>query len=445
MTAIPSTGNLIDVYRLPSLTAQATPDAPFDISWRMENNGPGTGSFSIPLDDTAYGDIDINDVATIRADGRWFSFVIERIEERHLSPQEGGGKTATYMGRGVGMVLEWAPVTGSVPGNNHSPVEDDVVHDWRSLFYDPATYGDTWAAGTEVDSVSDARGDNAGSGSWPHFPMANNFDVDSGGLTPAAQMVDIAGSTTLTADPFWRVGYLDYTFTSGGRHAIELGMDNEGVFGIDGVEMYDQQADNGFISAGFQFFDVSINATGPATHRLWFKWFNNETAPGSGIGEGPAAVFFNFYKVDDHNEPLDGGLYMVSDDALQVMSVGADITDAPGLTVGDILLQHLAKSAAQHGVGTLQWLIPSFDVDDDSNGDPWPRISVSTKHGTPILQFIEELVAAGHISHWEVEPDGVTFNVFAPGYESDPGVTLSPAPALDPNSGQLTDLVVVRT
>lgn len=426
MTAIPGTGNLIDVYRLhysSGYVAQATPDAPFGLSWRTEKNGTGTGTFTIPLDDSAYGDIGINDVAAIRRDGTTVAaLVIEQIDE-HLLDADGGAKqVATYTGRLAGVFLDWAIIAPAL-GAGRKPIEEDAVFDWRSPRYDDSL--DAWVASNEIMTVFDAE-----SGDWPHQPMAENYDLTTGSM----MILDSSGDDAYA--PFgWYLFRRVFTITDGGRYAIESLMDDLGLFWVDGLQQLDVPLEDGFVSASFKRLDLSAG-----THLFTWAVFNLEDSGNPGFGLGPAALAYNLYKADLQDRPLDGGYYEVSDSSTEVLFVGED--PWPGMTVGDILIQLLDEaqargtSASTHG---LTWLAPSFDAVDDSNGDPWPREpGTTTKTGTTtLLAFMDELVASGRVAQWRIRPDGVTWDAFAPGYTSPTAVTLDPATATDPLTGQL--------
>lgn len=424
--SIPATGNRIDAYRLPTFTLQATPEAPFGITYQEQKNGCGSAQFSIPLDDGAYGDIDINDVIAIRRDGDTaFSFVVEMIEEHTLDANGGARQIATYLGRGVGVFLEWMVIAPAL-GDQAKPIEEDAVFDWRSTRYDPAD--DSWASATEIMSVADAA-----AGGWPTQPMAAKFD-----LTTGAQMISDSSGSDIYAARFWRLFYRDITVAESGRHAIELLMDDKGFFGVDGIQQLEVMREDGYQTASFKRLILTAGV-----HRFWWAVYNFEDPDNPGDGLGPSSLAYNFYKADLQDRPLTGGQYEISDSTTKVLYVDND--PWPGMTVGEIFADHLLPEADDRGA--IPWVSPSFSKPDDSDLAGWDRVAgITTKTGTTNgLQFVDELVAAGRISQWRVRNDGVTFDLFEPGYSNRPTpggdtVLLEPAPVDDPRSGQLIQL-----
>lgn len=416
---IPGTGNLIDVYRPvddDGYDFQATPDAPFQITCQVLKNGAGAGSFSIALDDSAHGDIAINDVAAIRRDGTTVAaLLIETIFEHTLDGAEGAALLVVYSGRLVGAFLEWAVIAPAL-GAGAMPVEEDAVFDWRSPRYDPAD--DAWAAATEIMSVADAQG-----GAWPHQPMGAKFDLSTG-----AQMILSAAGDDDYAPLGWYLFYRDVAIDAVGRHGEEMLMDDKGFAFVDGIQQYVVRPEDGFITASFKRLEMSQE-----THRFCWSIYNFEDPDNPGQGLGPAALAYNLYKADLQDNPLDGGQYRVSDSSTKVLAIGTG--PAPGMTVGDILGQLVAEAQAR---GVFPWLIPSFTKANDSNGDPWDReLGITTKTGSTLLQFLGELVASRRISQWRVRNDGVTFDLFRPDYSISSGVELTPAPTTDPRTGEL--------
>lgn len=423
---VPASGNLVDVYGTPNFSDVATPEAPFDISYQLEENGCGSGSFSIPLDDTSFPDIDVNDVVALRRDGTTaFSLLVEQPAHHTLDAGEGSSLTATYVGRSTAACLEWGVIAPAL-GELAQPVEEDAVFDWRSPRYDPAD--DAWASSTEIMSVADAQG-----GGWPHQPMGDKFD-----LTTGAQMILSASGDDDYAPLGWYLFYRDITITVPGRHAIEMLMDDWGFFYVDGTQQYEVRPEDGFITASFKRLELSAG-----THRFCWAIYNFEDPDNPGLGLGPAALAYNLYKADLQDNPLSGGLYLVSDSSTKVLEIGTGA--APGMTVGDILGQLVAENQA---LGVFPWLAPSFSKPDDSNSDGWDReVGITTKTGTTLLQFLDELVASRRISQWRVQNDSITFDLFRPDYASRPtftgypsGYALTPAPVNDPRSGQLIQL-----
>lgn len=412
------------VYRLPDFElVNPQPSAAFGVSCMVEKNGTGSGSFSTPLDDPSYGVIGINDVVAVMRGGEVVqAFVIEEYDEHTLDEQEGSHRTITYVGRGVGVFLEWA-VVFPADGDQRKPIEDDSVWDWRSSRYDPAD--DPWEPANEIMSVATAE-----AGAWPHQPMGQKFD-----LTTGAQMIGGPSGDDAYAPMGWTLGYIDINVEVTGRHAIELLMDDKGTFWGDTVEELDIPAEDGFVTASFKRLNMTAGV-----HRFCFAWFNFEDPENPGFGLGPSAMAFNFYKADLQDRPLAGGQYVISDSNVQVLEVGDD--PWPGMTIGEDFADNLLPEAQARN--KIPWVEPSFDKMDDSNGDPWDReVGITTKTGTTnYLQFLDELVAANRISQWRcrLTVPTVTFDLFAPGYSNPSGVTLDPAPVDDPRTGQLVQL-----
>lgn len=417
MAPIPGTGNAIDVYRLPDYDLIGTPTTAHDVMYRPEKNGCGTGSFTVAMaDDAAYGDIQINDVAAIRRDGATVAaLVIEQIVERTLDENGAARQTCTYSGRLVGCFLEWAVIAPAL-GDQAKPVEEDAVFDWRSPRYDPAN--DPWENATEIMTVTAAK-----AGGWPTTPMGQDFTDSTG-----AFMIWHSSGDDTDAPVGTCLFYEDIVITDPGRYVLETFVDNEGPVYVDGIEVLDISQTEGYHRASFKAMTLTAD-----THR--FCWAVNNI-------NGPAAMAYNLFKADHQNHQL-AGTFVISKStsATQVLEYPDPF---PGMWVTEIL-RRLVVEARDGAVDAFRdcfpWLDCSFEDDEDSNTDPVDRISVTTKTGTTYLQFLDELVAAGHIARWRVRPNGSTFDVFAPGYSTRPGdVELEPATGLDPATGELLEL-----
>lgn len=417
----------IRIVRPGAMTAVTpAPVTTHGITWQTQKNGPGSGQFAIALDDPAHDEIQINDVAIITRDSvDVAAILIELIHERTLDEQGGARQVATYSGRLVGAFMEWAVIEPAL-GHLAKPIEDDAIFDWRSPRYDPAN--DSWTAATEICTVAAARG-----GLWPTQPMAEEFTDTTGAL----MLWDSSGDETDAPDGVC-LFYRDITITTGGRYGLELLMDNEGTCWVDGVQQLDVSESESYHRVSFKRIWLSAE-----THR--FTWLVRNI-PVVGSGPNPAALAYNLFKVDNQDRPQRDASNVelppvaISDDSTFVLSYPDPY---PGMTVGDIW-EHLLDEV-QNGTdrGGLDWIIPTFDADLDSNGDTWDReLGITTKTGTTTyLSFLDELVASGRISRWVIHPDGETFDLFAPGYSTRPGdVELVPAPVLDPRTGQVVTL-----
>lgn len=425
---IPSSGNPLDVYEIEDpdtgYNLIATPAKYREVSYQAEKNGCGSGTFWMPFDDPAYGDFGINDVVAIRRDGTTvFPFVIERMDEKTLDVDGAVNQGVTFSGRGVGVFLEWVVIAPAL-GDEAKPIEEDVVWDWRSLRYWVDGYSDPWVAATEIMSVQDAE-----AGAWPHQPMADDFDLEAG-----AQMLWSSGGDDTYAPTGWCLFYRDIEITVPGRYGIEVLADDLGKFWVDGIEQLDIQATDGFVRASFKRLDLSVG-----THRFCWAVFNFEDPDNPGDGLGPAALAWNLYKADAQDRPLDGGLHLVSDSDTFVLPYP---DPWPGMTCGDMLDWCLVEGIVRGGIGWVTW--PFWA--NDSHGDAFDReLGVTTKTGTTVLQFLDELVAARRISQWKMQNDGVTFDLWRPDYTNRPApggdtILLEPAPVDDPRTGQLVQL-----
>lgn len=446
-----STPGAVDIYRYPALdTLIASPVTARDASWHPLKNASGSGVFTISADDPDAGDIQVNDVAVFHNDDGTSvaSMICQEAFEHTLDPREGGGQVITWRGPLTGGALGWMLVEPA-GGDQRLPIEEDAVFDWRGHYYDPAN--DSWAAATEIVSVDDAADSEEGAadGDWPHQPMAGTvrtsgngsggFDRLSGGVSPPAQMIAESGATTTLADKGWRLYRYPITVSAddAGRWGIELIMDNWGYFWVDGIQHLHVRPEDGFISATFKAWDMSAG-----DHLLTFAVFNFEDEENPGEGQGPAALAFNLYKCDNMNQPLPDSPYLVSDSTVEVLYTDED--PWPGMTVGEIVLDLLGIYHARPS--SEAWLTATFDATEDSLGNAWERVpGITTKTGTTSYEaLLGELVASGRLGMWEVEWDAQTFNLRAPGVTTRPttvdfpdGIELTPAPALNPNTGEL--------
>lgn len=425
---IPGTGNLVDVYRLPNFSDLATPIAPIGISHHLEDNDCGHAQFSVPIDDPAADLIDINDVAAIRRNGTTvFPLLIEKIDHHTLDAEGGSREYVTYSGRSTAAFLEWMRIAPAL-GDRALPPEEDAVFDWRSWRYTRAV-ADGFVAATEIMSVADAE-----AGAWPHQPMADKFD-----LTTGAQMILSSSGDGDYAPLGWYLFYRDITIDVAGRYATEMLMDDHGLFWGDAIQQYEVRPEDGFVTASFKRLELSVG-----THRFCWAVHNFEDPDNPGLGLGPAALAYNFYKADLQDRPLAGGLYLVSDSNTKVLYIGTG--SAPGMTVGEDLTALIGEATDR---GTAPWVSTNADGDDDSASEAWAReLSITTKTGSSVLQFVDELVASRRLGRWRILMDGVTFEFYKPGHTNRPvfappydsGYVLEPAPVLDARTGQLVQL-----
>lgn len=412
------------VLRPPLFDTPVTPVTTHGIYWRDEMNGPGSGEFSITLDDAAYSSIQINDVAVITVDGTDVAAIlIEEVDERTLNANGGAQQTATYSGGLQGAFMEWAVVAPAL-GDQAKPIEEDAVFDWRSPRYNPAD--DSWADATEIMTVTTAKA--GGPGGWPTQPMGQDFTDSTG-----AFMIWDASGDASEAPAGTDLFYEDVTITTPGRHGLEVLMDNQGFVSVDGVQVLEISQHDGYHRVSFKRIELT-----EGTHRLAFEVEN------LGGADNPGALAYNLFKTDQQDHPMPGEpVVAMSSSSTQVLAYPGPY---PGMTVGEILLDLLTEAQDR---GALDWITPTFDADEDSNGDPWDReVGVTTKTGTTTLvALLDELVASGRLAQWRIQPDCTTFDAFAPGYTRRPtsvaypsGFELEPAPATDPTTGQVIEL-----
>jgi hypothetical protein len=341
--------------------------------------------------------------------------LVELIDERTLDAQGGARQSATYIGRLVGAFMEWGAVV-PLYGDEQKPVEEDSVFDWRSPRYDMAL--DTWVDATEYMTVTAAK-----AGGWPTQPMGEDFTDSTG----AMMIGPSTGSSTDAPLGTW-LAIDDVDVPISGRYGLEVLMDNEGTFWDRTVQLLDVNENDGFFRVSYKLLEMT---EGP--HRLAFEVRNI-----SGLGgDNPTALAYNLFKTDQQGFPIETELIAMSDSTTQICEYPDPF---PGMTPGDDLLQLLATLDMDYGC--LTWVIPTFGAVNDSNGDPFPRDpGLTTKTATTsLLSFLDEMAAGGRISRWRFRPDGVTLDVFAPGYMSGDGALLEPAPVDDPRSGAVIEL-----
>lgn len=433
-TPVPAVGAAIEVFALPDMASLGTqPVTTFGVSGQRELSGTGFGQFSVALDDPAAGVIVPGlHVGAIRrtppggSAATVLTFEIEEVDEHTIDEQGGARQVATFKGRGSAVGLDRVKVWPSM-GHRSLPKEIDAVHDWRRYQFDIVASG--WVAATEICTVAAASDISSGEGNglWPTQPMGDDFTFATG-----AYMIWSSDGTTTVADPGWALFVLDVEIDPGGRHGVEVLMDNDGFFWIDTVQMLEVNQFDGYHRVSFK--RVENLTTG--WHRFSFAVRNI-----AGNGPNPGALAFNLFKVDQQDRPQrdDSNQELppiaISDSQVRVLHVGND--PWPGWNVGEILLEHWTTGVDRN---LATWFDLDFTASVDSNGDPWPAIDPGyvTKTGhTSVLGVLDELTAEGLVSMWRVLPDGVTLQVFAPGYTEASGATLEPSPVADPTTGQI--------
>lgn len=313
-------------------------------TWMDELNTPGTGQFTIHLDDpvlVAHPTL-LNDgnivVVTRLADG-WVekTWKIEARTPVRTGPEEKAGRVTTVSGRGLVAAAEKAVV-------------------WPYLMAQ-ATTSDVRIFGFASPEPLSASGDTS---TWI-APLGVRQDAGAlariGFPRPwtdhAAQWVS-PGNPSVTA-PIGRFYFrASFTLASDQLVLIEATFDNEGELWIDGERV---------ITGNSLWQNYPFSRVESAGTHVIAGFCDNVPIIPAGLNN-PTAVLFTVYVLDANGNRTSTNVIR-STPASTIVTSGT-----PGWTMGAILIQ-LFTEAQTRGVTALQGMTFGFTKSLDSNGDPW--------------------------------------------------------------------------
>jgi hypothetical protein len=420
----------------PGVNAVERADGLTQATFRQQVSAEGSMELELPLDAQVLDDINLDrDYVRCYVDGELLAAgVIERIDERRLSPEEGAGLRARLSGRGQAAVMNWWPIIPAI-GVDRLPTEEDRLFSWQSPQFDSSAWAD-------VAEIATAEGSTrtAGDGIPMAGPPADAPQVPGAFWIWADE--DSSISPPNTATPYWAPGgtvYARKVFNLATTAEVEVGfaMDDIGSIWIDGQPI-------GVLSSmgGRRNFlnchKVTLRLSS-GDHTLAIVATNRTTSEAtSSTTPNPAGIFCYAATLDD--DLTVATVLAQTDDTWDLLGYPAT---PPGMTAGQALDIALTEAQAE---GFFPWLTWDFDEDLDSNGDAWADTGeITTRTGNDLLTFLGEL--ANTYIDWVLTPDMTTLRAFNRGTYAAVGgaaVVLEPAPVTDPRSGSLLELDRVR-
>lgn len=391
----------------------------FGERWLDVLNDAGAFSFNVWADDPDADSIRLQDeVQFIDETVAIFGGIIEERSETIVARDEEAGQLVTFSGRQKLALLEWARVEPWL-GVGRKPIETDRLFNWTSPPFDDST----WIPAGDIMSVDSARFD------WPLTPVGVGFPVAQGYDPP--QMIWDPGANREDAPDGECYFRAPFTAPADGKYVLFVIVDNIGEFYIDSQFVGSVKISDA--SGFFRATVIPIELT--AGDHIFAARAENLPVQHGGLFN-PGALAFAMFRADASNRPIGDPILISSNGTTLVYGYPSY---PPGMTVGqamDILLNE-AQSR-----GLFPWLTWTFDDAVDTDGNPWPFTGdLSTKTGSDYLTTLKEWCVT--YCDAKIEHGGWELRLAAKGTLGvSSGVTLSPAPVVDPDSGNLVEYEV---
>lgn len=318
------------------------PDAT-DIRWLDEFNGPGSGSFRVPLGSASAAAIQKHMIVECYYDGTCvFSFSVENVQASPVA--EAGQAWLTVSGRGV---LAWLGDGVLVPKSGDS---DSAGSTKPFNFCDPIGYGKTlgvtWGACTSV-STTEPDG-------WPD---------------PAALWISTStGSGTVGA-------YFRKSFSAGTAKRVRVSVGSTAPFTVlmDGWTIMALGARTGY--GEFRTVDLEVTS---GTHYLGI------VSPSAGC-----QVIVSVKEIDETTGQLTSVL-------LRSSTAWSGTTDGPAWTAGEILRQAMYECYWERDITRIAGIGIGFADATDSDSEAWnARPWREWPAGTDLLSLVTDIVEFG--------------------------------------------------
>lgn len=385
---------------------------------RMQDikNDAGPCSFALHAEDPDAALIQVHDQFTFIDQGNpIYAGVIDQITETRVSQGEEARQVYEFDGHQRVAQCEWARVY-PWRGLGALPIESDRLFNWTSPPFDDSS----WIAAGEIMLIDNART------AWPVTPIAIGFPVESG-----AYMIWDPGTNAEEAPVGECYFRRQFTIPTEGRYVLVAIIDNRGEFYIDSQVLGTVDVLDGYGFVRATLMPVMLSA---GDHTLAIKAENLSRTS----GDNPAAVAYALYEADDANQPLAGTFPLIVSD-FNTLVYGYP-PYPPGMTVGQALDILLAEAQAR---GVLPFVSWNFDEALDSGGNPWSFTGdLSTKTGTDYFTVLKEWAVTYLDFRMNEQNELQVYTKDGMGVGS--GVTISPAPVVDPDSGNLIEYEVVR-
>lgn len=422
-----STAVYIRLFESDGVTVLDELDHSFNVDWLDEANGTGTGSFALPLEDTA--------TAALCTPGRLvrcYMFGVEAFTWRIDAPPEvdevkrgeEAEEARRFSGTGWAGLLDNVRVEPAAPVLESGPDLSSPFggRDRVFSFASPDYPNDTWSHAFEhyayedlqpfrfqtVETLENIFDDLPSPVAMPYpnsdiylfggaprvfwiWPGANFFDVGWGFFRGI--LIDPPVGSTLT---------------------VSCSADNLFILYVDGVAVIGEQADT-LMWTGYKEVTVQI------TQSRWYMFgaaVQNVGIPGYASGTpniNPGGWLLASYFAGGQGEPIEPAL-LSNGNWTAMFSDGA----WPGWTSGQIMLQLLYEGSLRNAVnGAIGYTFTAFS---DSHGNPWTVLidgiysefvpTFAVRVGSTVLEAFIQLHDEGW-TNWHVRPGDVLVDMWS--------------------------------
>lgn len=346
-----------------------------------EIGGPGTGSFSININDPRVRStpslLEYRNIVRVKVDGVWWgAFKIDKKSSEIISTTEGSEEVINIVGKGMLSFFEDAEVRPFGGLKRNSP--DTRYFSFASepgIWYNPSD----WISPSVVGDVFGVT--------W-YGKRPEKFPEKSG-----AKWLWV-GATNPNAP----VGTCYF------RHTVTIATEGDYSIYVAGDNYMDVYIDGGKVVSGENKIDAYNEATKieahftVGTHYIGFKVTN---------AHGPAGVAEAIYiKGADNTESIVASSANTSN--WRALSYPAK---APGWTPGEIILT-LMQEASARGVDFPDFFTPTFTEENDTLGNPWPddtRTEWQFNIGESLYSVLAKITEMG-LEPW-ITPDIFAFHI----------------------------------
>ena len=361
VAAIAAGGMSVKVLNRASQAVLATLSLAGAKSFVDQVDDTGTGTVTVPNDDTSDTDFDRLLQFFLGGQPRFLS-VIEDRDVVTLSPQGEGAQQTTLTGRGALALLNEGTV-GSPLGDGALPIIDVRSFSVFSPDKDITSWG--YAKQLARQSATTEGWDASEPEGWPN-PDAWRIWADD----DAASTAHAPTATHLFAE--------DVTVATSGTYALFSWFDNTGEQWVDGARV----SQSGSEIARGRRLTIQLSA---GVHRFAAIVRNGEAIiPGSGNPGGYAATL---HPVDAQGL-LDASVWSTSSSTRCLPNV----TGLPGFTVGQVLITLLQEAQAEDACLDITW---DFTATQDSEGEPWDvETEITADVGRSVLEVVKQMAAS---------------------------------------------------
>lgn len=361
VAALAAGGMTVKVLDRASLSVLATLSLADSKSFVDQVDDTGSGTVTVPNDDTSDTDFDRLLQFNIGGQPRFLS-VIEDRDIVTLSPNGAGAQQTTLNGRGA-LALLGEGTVGSPLGDEALPIID--VRSFSVFSPDKDITGWGFAKQLAKQSATTEGWDASEPEGWPE-PDAWRIWADD----DAASTSHAPTATHLFAE--------DVTIATSGTYALFSWFDNTGEFWVDGARVVQSGSE---IARGRRL-TITLSA---GVHRFAAIVRNGDPIiPGSGNPGGFAATLHPL----DAQGLLEASVWSTSSTTRCLPNV----TGLPGFTVGQVLITLLEEAQAEDACLDITW---DFTATQDSEGNAWEvETEITVDVGRSLLEVVKQMAAS---------------------------------------------------